>query len=66
MHLKEFDSRKFALTNIINNYLENPDIDVDDRLFNFKKSIKNLSDINKGIQMIIDNYKSKTETEYED
>ena len=39
---------------------------MDDRLFNFKKSIKNLSDINKGIQMIIDNYKSKTETEYED
>ena len=37
-----------------------------DRLFKFEKSIKNLSDVDNRIHSIIDNYKPKTETEYED
>ena len=39
---------------------------MNNRLFNFEKSIKNLSDIDNKIHRITDNYKPKTETKYED
>ena len=39
---------------------------MDDRLFSFKKSIKNLSDVDNRTHAIVDNYKPKTETKYED
>ena len=62
----EFDNRKLDLTNIVNNYLEKKDIDVDDRLFTFEKSIKRLSVIGNRINGVTDNFKPKTETKYED
>ena len=62
----EFDNRKLGLTNIVNNCLEKKDIDVDDRLFTFEKSIKRLSVIDNRINGVIDNFKPKTETKYED
>ena len=37
---------------------------MDNRLFNFYKSIKILSNINNRIRRIIDNHKPKTETKY--
>ena len=37
---------------------------MDDRLFNFYKSIKILSNINNRIRRIIDNHKPKTETKH--
>ena len=62
----EFDNRKLDLTNIVNNYLEKKDIDVDDRLFTFEKPIKRLSVIGNRINGVTDNFKPKTETKYED
>ena len=38
---------------------------MDNRLFNFEKSIKNLSDIDNRIHKIIDDYNPKAKTEYE-
>ena len=40
---------------VVNSYLEKKDIDVDDRLFNFKKSIKILSDVDNILHTIMDN-----------
>ena len=65
LHLTEFYSRKFTLIKIVNNYLEK-NIDVDDILFSFEKSIKNLSDVDSRIYRIIDYYKPTTETKYDD
>ena len=54
-HLRftEFDNRKPDLTNIGNNYLEKKVVHVDNKLFNFEKSIKNLPDVNNRIHRII-------------
>lgn len=54
-HLRftEFDDRKPDLTNIGNNYLEKKVVHVDNKLFNFEKSIKNLPDVNNRIHRII-------------
>ena len=38
---------------------------MNDRLFNFDKTIKNLSDFDNRIYMIIDDYKPKVEIKYE-
>ena len=65
MCLTEFDNRKLALTNIVKNHLEKRDIDVDNTFFNFEESIKNLSDNYNRIHRMIDNYKPKIETKYE-
>ena len=46
---------------VINNYLEKQDPDVDDKLFNFEKPIKNLADI----EYRIDNYKPDKEIQYD-
>ena len=39
---------------------------MDDKLFNFEKSVKNLSVVDNRIHKIIDEYKPPRETEYED
>ena len=39
---------------------------VDNKIFNFEKSIKNLANIDEKINMIIDYYKPKTKTKYDD
>ena len=64
LHLTEFDNRKLALTNIIDSYLRK-NIDVNVGLFNFEKLIKVLSDVDNRIHGIIDDYKPKTDNEYE-
>ena len=46
-------------------HIEKNDIDVDDGLFNFGKYIKNLANIANKMN-IIDDYKPKTKTEYDD
>ena len=60
LHLKNFDNRQLRSTKIVNKYLGEKDIDADNRLFNFEKSIKNLENIAEKINMIIDYYKPKT------
>ena len=65
MHLKVFDNKKRGLRNIVNNYLEKQDVDVDNRLFNFEKSIKNSSDVDNRIHRIIGDYNPQTKSEYE-
>ena len=49
LNLTNFDNQKFRLMNTVNRYLEEKNIDVDNRLFNFEKSIKNLASINNKI-----------------
>ena len=44
LHLRNVDNWQLGLTSIVNSYLEK-NIDVDDKLVNFKKSIKNLANI---------------------
>ena len=44
---------------------EKENIDVDDTLFNFEKSIKNSANTDDKVNMITDDYKPKTETEYD-
>ena len=65
MRLTEFYNRKLTLTNVLI-MIKKKKIDVNDRLFNLEKSIKNFLDVDNRIHRIIDNYKPKTETEYED
>ena len=43
LHLTNFDNQQLGLTNIIKKYLEEKNINVDDRLINFKKSIENFA-----------------------
>ena len=50
---------------IINKHLGETSIDTDIRLFNFKKSTKNLAYIDEKINATINDYKPKTETEYD-
>ena len=51
--LTEFDNLKLG-------------VDVGDRLFNFEKSITNLSDVNNRIHRTIDDYNPQTKSAYED
>ena len=46
--LTEIDDRKLVLTNVVNNNQEK-NIDVNDRLFNFEKSIRNLPGVDNRI-----------------
>ena len=39
---------------------------MDDTLFNFEKSIKNLESIDNKVNIIIDDYKPKGETDHDD
>ena len=66
LHLTNLLNRKLVLRKIDNKHLGEKDTDLDNRLFNFEKSIKNLVDIHDKIDIIIDKYKLKTETEYND
>ena len=52
LHLRNFDNR-INLNNIINRYLKEKYIDVYDRYFNSKSSIKNLADLNDRINTLI-------------
>ena len=40
MHLTKFDNQKRGLTKVVNKYLRQKNIDLDNRFFNFQKSIK--------------------------
>ena len=51
--------------NIMKLVAEKENIDVDDTLFNFEKSIKNSANTDDKVNMITDDYKPKTETEYD-
>ena len=44
---------------------EKENIDVDDTLFNFEKPIKNSVNTDDKVNIITDDYKPKTETEYD-
>ena len=62
LHLTNFAILHLALTNIVNTYLEKND--VDERLFKFEKSNKNLANIDDKVNFVIDDYKPKTKTKY--
>ena len=64
MHLTNVDNWQNNQANI-NTYLGGKNNDVDDRLANFEKSIKNLGNIDNKINKIMDDYKPKTEIEYD-
>ena len=66
LRLTNFDNQELALTNIMKNCLRLKIIDVDNKLFNFDKSIKHLAKIDDKINMIVENYKHKTKIEYND
>ena len=63
-HLTYFDNQHVRLTDIINKCLKEKrkNIDVSNRFFNFKKPFKNLGNIDNKTNMVIDNYKPKTDT----
>ena len=67
LHLANFDNWQLGLINIVNTYLEK-NIDVDNRLFNFKKYINNSANIKikQKINIVLNDYKAKTETWYND
>ena len=67
LHLANFDNWQLGLINIVNTYLEK-NIDVDNRLFNFKKYINNSANIKikQKINIILNDHKAKTETWYND
>ena len=62
LHLTNFANLHLALTKIFNTYLEKDD--VDERLFKFEKSNKNLANIDDKVNFVIDDYKPKTKTKY--
>ena len=66
-HLTYFDNQHVRLTDIINKCLKEKrkNIDVSNRFFNFKKPFKNLVNIDNKTNMVIDNYKPKTDTKYD-
>ena len=64
LHLTNFDNQHLGLRNFVSAYLEKS-IDVDDRLFNFEKCIKNFANIDDKVNIIIEDYKPKTETKYD-
>ena len=66
LHVTDFDNQHLRLADIVNKYLREKNIDVCNRLFNFEKSIKNLVNIDDKTNMVIDYYKPKTDTEYDD
>ena len=65
MHLTSID-RRIGLKKDVNKYLKEKDIDVSQDQFDFKKLIKNLADIEYKINMIIENYKPKSNLKIED
>ena len=65
MHLTSIDSR-IGFKKDVNKYLKERDIDVSEDQFDFKKLIKNLADIEDKINMIIENYKLKSNVKIED
>ena len=67
LHLANFDNWQLGLINIVNTYLEK-NIDVDNRLFNFKKYINNSANIKikQKINIVLNDHKAKTETWYND
>ena len=64
LHLTKFDNQKVGLSKIVHKYIGEKNIDVQDGLLNFEKAMKNLANLDNKINMIIDNYKPKTKTEY--
>ena len=64
LHLTNFDNQHLGVTDFVSVYLEKS-IDVDDRLFNFEKCIKNFANIDDKVNIIIEDYKPKTETKYD-
>ena len=65
MHLTSIDSR-IGFKKDVNKYLKERDIDVSEDQFDFKKLIKNLADIEDKINIIIENYKPKSNVKIED
>ena len=57
--------RRIGLKKDVNKYLKEKDIDVSQDQFDFKKLIKNLADIEYKINMIIENYKPKSNLKIE-
>ena len=58
--------RRIGLKKDVNKYLKEKDIDVSQDQFDFKELIKNLADIEYKINMIIENYKPKSNLKIED
>ena len=52
--------------NIVNRYLKEKDTDVFESFGYFKRRVKNLVDIDKNINLILENYESKWKIENED
>ena len=52
--------------NIVNRYLKEKDTDVFESFGYFKRRVKNLVDIDKNINLILENYESKRKIENED
>ena len=64
LHLKKFDNQKVGWSKIDHKHIGEKNIDAHDGLFNFEKAMKNLANLDNKINMIINNYKPKTKTEY--
>ena len=59
MYLTNFDNR-IGLKNIVNKYLKGKYIDVCENIFSFEKFIKSFVNIDRKINIIIENYQPKT------
>ena len=62
LHLTDFDNW-IGLSKIVNKYLGEKNIDVDNRLFNFEKFHKNLADVDNKVN-IIEKYKPQARIQY--
>ena len=63
-HFTNFDNRKIGSSKVVNKYLGEINFVLDNALFNFKKLIKILANIDNKINMVIGNYKPKINIEY--
>ena len=63
LHLTNFDNW-IGLSKIVNKYLGEKNIDVDNRLFNFEKFNKNLADVDNKVNVIIEKYKPQARIQY--
>ena len=64
--LIEFNNPNLCLINIVIDYLEKKHIDVDGISFNSEESLLNFPNNSSWIRRINDDYKPKTDNEYED
>ena len=63
LYFSNFDTRQFGLTNIVKKLLKEKNNNVDDKLLNFEKCIKNLGNIDDKANTIIDDHEAKRKIE---